>query len=282
MISFLIRFTFCLLLCPAWAWAVDHASMQQNPALKPIYERGKLRVAMYHKDTPPFYYLNDKGELDGVDVELIKGFAQHLGLEVEFDRSAKTLNDTVFMVANGQADMAICKLSITVRRAGMVLFTKPYINLKKALLVNRVLLEKQLKGRSKQETIQDLRGTLGVIGNSSYVGYARQRFKQMEIREYPSWKEVVKAVRNQEVVAAFRDEAEIKKVILDNKNDAVHLLTVVLQEDFDPKGIALPPDGYFLKSMLDFYIQSLGLELSANKVLFNYPDVIETIHRNRS
>ncbi len=249
------------------------------PELRGLFERNVLRVAIYKANTPPFYFVNKDNELTGVDVEMIKGFARNLGLKIEFIRRAQTLDGVVDLVANGEADLAICKLSITFSRATKVLFTKPYIKLRKALLVNRILLQQQLNGRSKKEAIQNLKGTLGVIGNSSYVNYAQQRFKHMKIKEYGSWKEVVNAVISQEIIAGFRDEAEIKKVILDNKDRAINLLTAVLEDDFDPKGIAVPSDATYLKALLDFYIDSTGLELSANTVLFDYDSVIEHLNR---
>jgi ABC-type amino acid transport substrate-binding protein len=153
--------------------------------------------------------------------------------------------------------------------------------LRKGLLVNRLLLQKQLGNRSKEEAIQKLNGTLGVIGNSSYVSFAKKRFKHMTIREYSSWSEVVDALLSKEIIAGFRDEAEIKKVILDNKDHAMKLLTVVLKDDFDPKGIALPSNANYLKALLDFYIDSLGLEFTANAVLFEYDAVIEHLNRYR-
>ncbi len=247
--------------------------------LDSIFERKVLRVAMYNRDTPPFYYQDENGQLAGVDIELIQGFARELGIGIEFDRSATSLNEVVDMVSSGQADIGICKLSITFERAARVLFTQPYIKLRKGLLVNRILLEQQLGDKTKREAIQKLQGTLGVIGNSSYVTYAKQRFQHMAIKEYDSWPDVVQAVLNREVIAGFRDEAEIKKVTLDNKQYAMELLTVVLEEDYDPKGIALQSDAQFLKALLDFYIESLGLELSANRVLFDYDSVVSQIHR---
>jgi ABC-type amino acid transport substrate-binding protein len=247
--------------------------------LSGIFERKVLRVAMYERDTPPFYFVNEKNQLTGVDVEIIKGFARKLGLKVKFIRHARTLDEVVNIVARGEADLAICKLSITFSRATKVLFTKPYIKLRKGLLVNRVLLQKQLNGRHKKEVIQQLKGTLGVIGNSSYVTYAKQRFKHMKIKEYSSWKEVVDAVLSQEIIAGFRDEAEIKKVILDNKDRAINLLTVVLEEDFDPKGIAVQSQANYLKALLDFYIDSIGLKLTANIVLFEYDSVLDHLNR---
>lgn len=254
-------------------------SLANAPELNELFDRNVLRVAIYKANTPPFYFVNKNNELTGVDVEMIKGFARKLGLKVEFIRHANTLDEVVDLVANGEADLAICKLSITFSRATKVLFTKPYIKLRKALLVNRILLQQQLNGRSKKETIQNLKGTVGVIGNSSYVNYAKQRFKHMEIKEYSSWKEVVNAVIAQEIIAGFRDEAEIKKVILDNKDRAINLLTAVLEDDFDPKGIAVPSSATYLKALLDFYIDSTGLELSANTVLFDYDSVIEQLNR---
>lgn len=247
--------------------------------LAELFERKVLRVAMYKRDTPPFYFVNDENELTGVDVEIIKGFARRLGLEVEFIRHANTLDEVINIVAQGEADLAICKLSITFSRATKVLFTEPYIMLRKGLLVNRVLLQQQLNGRHKKEVIQQLKGTLGVIGNSSYVNYAKQRFNHMKIKEYGSWKEVVDAVLSQQIIAGFRDEAEIKKVILDNKDRAINLLTVVLEDDFDPKGIAIPSHANYLKALLDFYIDSIGLKLTANSVLFEYDSVIDHLNR---
>ena len=251
-----------------------------SPEIQKIVDRGKLVVAMYSKDTPPFYYMDDQSELAGVDVELIKGFGRLLGVDVEFDRSARSFNEVVDKVANREADLAICKLSITFSRAQRVLFTEPYIVLRQGLLINRLLLASQLKGRSREETVQSLKGKIGVIGNSSYVGYAKRRFKDMEIVEYPSWGKVVEAVVAGEIVAAYRDEAEIKKIIRDHPDSAVKLLTVVLKDAKDPKGIAVSWDSPNLKALLEFYVRSMGLELTASNVLYEYENLIDLINRN--
>ena len=83
----------------------------------------------------------ESAQVGGLDVELIKGFAQKLGVKVSFLRTADSLDDVVSMVAKGEADLGISKLSITFNRTTKVLFTKPYIKLRKALIVNRTLLE---------------------------------------------------------------------------------------------------------------------------------------------
>ncbi|MGL1957302.1 MAG: transporter substrate-binding domain-containing protein [Colwellia sp.] len=255
--------------------------------LKRLLDSKVLRVAMYKGNTRPFYFQETTdgiiGELQGIDVEIIKGFAKKLDLSVKFIRS-DTLDGAVDMVVARKADLAICKLSITFSRANKVLFTKPYIKLRKGLLVNRIelkALQEDLGNITREEAIQQLAGKLGVIEDSSYVTFANQRFKQKSLEKMAlaSWDEIVQKVLDGKYIAAFRDEAEIKKVISDNERHAIHLLTVDLVGDYDPKGIALPLNANHLKALLDLHIDSLGLELTASSLLFDYDSVINKLNR---
>jgi len=244
--------------------------------IQAIIKRGKLIVAMYGQDTPPFYYTDKNNELTGIDVVLIKGFADLLGVDVEFDRSAKFLDDVVEKVEKHQADLAICKLSMTFGRAQRVLFAEPYANLHQSLLVNRLELSRQLKGRSQEETIQNLTGKIGVVAKSSYVGYAKH-FKNMEIVQYSTWEEVIDHVLHGDITAAFRDDAEVKMILRDRPDTTLHLLSVVLKDADDPKGIALSFDHRNLKDLVNFYLKSLDLNLSADKIINDYDNVIKII-----
>lgn len=259
-------------------------SVDQTNEIDAIIKRGKLVVAMYSEDTPPFYYV-DKHKtstgvhvsLTGIDVALIKGFAALLGVPVEFDRDAKFLDDVIDKVEKHQADLAICKLSVTFSRVKRVLFTHPYIRLHQGLLINRLRLAQQLNGRSREETVQNLTGKIGVVAKSSYVKYARQQFKHAEVVEYPTWNEVVDAVLKGKIVGAYRDEAEIKMIVRDRPDTALQLLSVVLKDAEDPKGIAVSYDHRNLNELLNFYVDSLNLNLTADKVLKDYDGVIKSI-----
>jgi ABC-type amino acid transport substrate-binding protein len=246
--------------------------------IQEIIKRGKLVVAMYSKDSPPFYYVDKYNQLTGLDVVLIKGFAELLGVPVEFDRSSKFLNDTVDLVENHKADLAITKLSMTFKRATRVLFTEPYVNLHQSLLINRLELLKQLNGRSQEETIQQLSGKIGVVAKSSYVDYAKH-FKGMEVVTYSTWPEVISAVQEGKITAAFCDEAEIKIILRDQSEMALALLSVVLKDTNDLKGIAVAMDHNNLKIILNFYIKSLNMDITADKVVNNYVGVIKEIEQ---
>ena len=45
-----------------------------------IKARGKLVVARFEEDRPPFFYRNNNGELAGIDVSLARDIAQSLGV----------------------------------------------------------------------------------------------------------------------------------------------------------------------------------------------------------
>ncbi|MGZ5608485.1 MAG: substrate-binding periplasmic protein [Methylobacter sp.] len=272
-VLYLLIFFICPLLASANEQPVSNEPVNEIQA---IIKRGKLRVAMYSQDTPPFYYMDKNNVLTGVDVVLIKGFADLLGVDVEFDRSAKFLDDVVEKVEKHEADLAICKLSLTFDRAKRVLFAEPYANLHQSLLINRLQLSRQLKGRSQEETIQNLTGKIGVVAKSSYVAYAKH-FKNMEIVQYPTWNEVIDHVLKGDITAAFRDDAEVKMILRDRPDTALHLLSVVLKDADDPKGIALSFDHRNLKDLVNFYLKSLDLNLSAEKIVNDYDNVIKII-----
>ncbi len=274
-------FAFLLYVFPGLSIGAEsalNATVTSTNEIEAIVKKGKLVVAMYTEETPPFYYMDKNNVLVGVDVALIKGFANLLGVTLEFDRSAKFLDDVIDKVENHEVDLAISKLSVTFPRVRRVLFS-PYIKLHQSLLINRLRLAQQLDGRTKEETIQNLKGQIGVVAKSSYVKYAKSQLIGMEIVEYPTWHEAVNDALSGKIVGVFRDESEIKMILRDRPDTALQVLSVVLKDAFDPKGIAIAFDHRNLKDLLDFYIDSLNLNLTADKVLNNYDDVIKSIEQ---
>ena len=245
------------------------ANSQPFNEVQEIIKRGKLVVAMYSKDAPPFYYVDKNNQLTGFDVVLIEGFAKLLGVPVEYNRSAKFLNDTVTMVENHEVDLAITKLSMTFKRASRVLFTDPYVTLHQSLLINRLELIKQLKGRPQEEAIQNLTGKLGVVAKSSYVDYAKH-FHNSEVISYLTWDEAIKDAREGKITAAMRDDAEVKLILREHPEYALDLMSVILKDAKDPKGIAVSIDHNQLRLLLNFYIKTLDWSITGDQMINNY------------
>ena len=161
----------------------DANTITDPPDLVRITERGNLIVAMTSFDNAPFYSEKD-GHLEGIDVDLAHEVADALGVEVEFDRTAETFNDVVAKVKNGEADIAISKISRTNSRAMVVAFSTPYVRLKHALMFNRLKLAQKSQGQDLGEYVRNFDGNLGVIEKSSFANFAKIRFPNANIMPF--------------------------------------------------------------------------------------------------
>ncbi|MFZ0929090.1 MAG: transporter substrate-binding domain-containing protein, partial [Syntrophobacteraceae bacterium] len=200
------------------------------PDIRKIIDRGKLIVAVYHRDRAPFFMRDSEGGLYGVDIHLTGEIAAKLGVKVEFNCHPTTFNEVVDTVARHEADIGIGSLSCTLERAKRVSFTKPYIILHHGLLINRVAAARQKHGSGIMDILQVPDTAIGVQGGTSHAASARERFPRAVIREYPEWEDAVDAVMKGEVAAAIDDEVKVRKLIGARPEVALDLKTVVLKD----------------------------------------------------
>jgi polar amino acid transport system substrate-binding protein len=246
------------------------------PDIQRIKDRGEFIVAMTATDQPPFYYVNAKKELAGLDVDISKSIAESLGVKVVFNRDAKSFGDLIPIVASGKADAAISKLSRTTARAQIVAFTDPYITFRQALILNRLELAKRASSSDDVSVfVQNFTGKLGVIADSSYVNYARVNFPNAMIVQYKTWDEIVNAVFNGEILAAYRDEMEIKKIIRGRPDASLKVKTVVLKDTRDDIAIAVAWENTHEAYYLNLLLANMNLGLSADSLLDRYPDIFQ-------
>ena len=91
--------------------------------LDEIMTRGSLRVST-DPNYAPQSFLNEKGELDGFDVDVAKEVAQRLGVKVEF---AIPDRDTIVAGNWGDRwDISIGSMTVTTDRQQRLYFTPPY------------------------------------------------------------------------------------------------------------------------------------------------------------
>lgn len=243
------------------------------PDIQRILQRGKLIVATLNQDNPPFFVTNAAGKLEGLDAEVARSLADQLGVEVEFNRSAATFDQVVKSVYQLDADLAISKLSRTLNRAKLVRFTQPYVTMRQGLLVNRLQIAQQANGRTIPEVIRSLEGKVGVIQGSSYVGFMQKKFPKAEIVEFPSWSAAIDAVIRGEVLATYRDELEVKKIVLSKPDAALQFQTIALTDTEDSIAIALPWDSQHLLAFVNQSLEIMHINHTADSLLQEYPKV---------
>jgi ABC-type amino acid transport substrate-binding protein len=236
------------------------------PDMARIVNRGELVVAMVATDTPPFFYVKDE-ELVGLEIDLAKDLAKELKVNVRFDRTAKTFNEVVDIVSRQEADLGISKLSSTLARAQKVHFSSPYLTLSHGFILNRVRFAEYARDRTLPVAIRQFKGSIGVIAKSAWTDYGKRYFPNAEVREYASWGEVLKAVEKGEVMAAYRDEFEVKRVLRADPTASLTLRTVTFKDLDDPLAIAVGLTDDTLLQFVNLYLNQSNKKLTIDKVL---------------
>lgn len=251
---------------------IDNAFLA--PEIQKIVNKGELVVAMYAVDQPPFFMIDKDEKLIGFDVELATQIAEALGVKVRFNRDAQSFNDVIDIVANGKADIGISKLSYTLSRAKKVLYSKSYMTLKKTFLINRLKMAKA-KGKRGADTLDKLinhhDGTIGVIANSSYVNFAKQLFPKSTPVPLNSWGlETLDMAMEGKVLAIFRDDLEILKLIRRVPDSNFHVLPVTLKDQTDPIHMIVPWDQSHFLGWINGFLDSADINLSVDSLLNRY------------
>ena len=236
------------------------------PDIARIVTRGELVVAMLGVDTPPFFY-EKKGELVGLEVDLARAIAKELGVNVRFNRTPKTFNAVVDTIARGEADIAISKLSRTLARAQVISFSHPYLSLNHALILNRVKFAQFARDRALPEVIRGFSGSVGVIAKSSFADYAKRNFPNAKVVEYPGWGDVLKALDKGEVIGAYRDEFEVKRILKTDPTASLVLRTVTFKDLEDTLGIAVGIGDPVLLAFINEFLSQRADKLTISKVL---------------
>jgi polar amino acid transport system substrate-binding protein len=236
------------------------------PEFARIIGRGELVVAVLSVDQPPFFEERN-GKLEGLDIDLATEMANKLHVKVRFNRDAHTFDDVVSLLAHGQADVAVSKLSRTLTRATVIAFSSPYLRLNRALLLNRVKFAQLAHGRSVPEVVRSFDSTIGVVANSSYAGYVVNNFPHAQVRSYPTWDDVLKALNAGEITAAYRDEFEVKRVLKVDPTASLRLRVVTLQDLEDTLAIGVNVNDAALLSFVNQFLAERSVKLDVSAVL---------------
>lgn len=132
----------------------DAAALGRSAA---IVKRGTLRVG-YLRDSLPFAFTNDSGEVVGFDVELAHNLASSLGLKLELVRIKIKQIDS--LLKTGQIDIVMSGLAITPGRAMRWQFSQSPLDLTLGFLV-RDYRRNEFAELSKVEQADALR--LGMV-----------------------------------------------------------------------------------------------------------------------
>ena len=242
------------------------------PDIQRIINRGKIIVAMHKDDVPPFS-MTKQGKFTGIDVEIAREIALKLGVDLQFNRQSKTYDEVVEFVAQGKADIAVSLVSSSLKRAKFVFFSKPYMVLKQALLINRLGLASLKKSSANKDIRIQLNQSgvkIGTMRSTSYVGYAQEDFPQAKIILYDSWEKIIAEVRAGKLLAAFYDEIEINNWNKAHPEDSLYLKTKILTHRVDPLAIVVNQKDTALLEWINLYIRHAELKGHLQRLKLKY------------
>lgn len=254
---------------------VDMAFAAEIKYIDKILERGYLKIGLPPYTTPPFYFNEDNGDLAGYDVEIVKNFADFLGVDVQFDRDSKSFNDLVRRSGANDFDMAIGKLGTTYKRMSDA-HPHEYMNFRHAILANRKAIA-NLQGNTPDSqfarVLLDSNISLGFIGRSAYDTYANSLFPNANKIGYDDWTKCKEALFAGEVDGIYRDATEIKKIVYQEPTLSLDFVPVLFEDIVDQKSIYLSTEADIdMASILNYYLAKEVTIKDDTEIIEEFPE----------
>ena len=181
---------------------------------KNIYEtilhNGTIKVGV-NTDSRPFAFYNQKGELEGYDIDLAKRIAEYIlgsGEKVKF--IPVTPSDRLLKISTGEVDIVIATMTITPQRREIIEFSVPYDVAGQALLV---------RSTSKVTTISDLSGqNVGIIWGTTAEKNMMNLMPAANVVGFTSYNDAYKALKAGKIEAITSDDTILSRFAISDNN----------------------------------------------------------------
>ena len=204
--------------------------------------------------SPPNCFQQEK-EYVGIDVDIIRAFCESRGYA--FDVTAYDWAGMLGAVVAGRADVAFSGISITDKRKEVMDFSAPY-------MVNTLIIAAMADRGVAMATTADWKNyKLGFV-RGMYFGDLikttyRDAYAYADLRQYPSYNELLADLGNGNVDGAFMDSL----VMADQKEKGIYALaTAFTLAEADNFGFAFPK-GSALRGEFDQFLTEQAAEVQA-------------------
>lgn len=181
--------------------------------------KGKLTVAT-SPDFPPYEYLDDNGDVVGIEIDILELIAKKLGLELQVD--PMDFDSALLAVQQGKSDMVVSGVTVLPERELVMNFTDSYTNAVQVIVVpegSDVTLD-----NLGEQQIGVQRGTTGDIFTTDDYG-------DDHVTGYDSYTLVVQALLNGQIDCIVMDDAVAREYVAANPGLTI-LDTAYADEDY--------------------------------------------------
>ncbi len=253
----------CLLLCGCSSSA---------RTLQDVLQSGKLVVAT-NAEFSPFEYRDIKtGQLMGIDIDIIRAYAQYLGVQCVINDM--DFDGTFLSVYSNKADLAIAGITVNAKRQRSFNFSNSYYTSAQVIIVrkdspiaNATSAQEIRQMLSTQKaTIGSQMGTVGEYYASGSSSWGFEPMSNVTSRAFDTGALACNALANGQIDAVIIDQAPAK--LLAKKFDNLVALDVVLESE--QYAIALRKGNDTLTQSLNAFIEQIKADGTLDEILMKY------------
>lgn len=241
------RLLLILTLCFVIFFSGCNKKEENSDTLSKIINRGKIIVGVKY-DTKPFGYLNEKGQLEGFDIDLAKTIAKSiLGDENKIEFKQVTPSSRLLSLSSGEVDMVVATMTATQQRREIIDFSIPYYVTGQAILVPK---------NSKITSMSDLNGKkVIIIFGSTAEKNLRLAAPEANIIGFKTYTGAYRALKQNLADAVTSDETILAGFAMDDKN--LKLLPKKYSKEPYAIGFKKSPSSLRLKTKVDFILKDM-------------------------
>jgi glutamine transport system substrate-binding protein len=197
----------------------------------------------------PMSFLNDEGELDGFEVDLIKAVTKNAGFDCELVNVE--WGGLFGGLITKKFDLVISSITILEERRNRMAFSIPYLESGVAVLVR-----KDIENVDSFEKLAEMQATIGAqINTTSY--YFLQKFKGIKLKTYDKFGHAFMDLANKGNDGVVGDSVQVNYYLNNNKelSQSARFLGSRMTSEF--YGIVLRKENLELKQKIDASLMAL-------------------------
>lgn len=227
----------------------------EAPADFTTIESGKL-IMSTEAFFPPYEFIDDNGDLAGIDVELAAAIAEKLGLELQIDDM--DFDAALLAVQQGKSDVVMAGVTITDERKLVMEFSDSYATGIQVVIVPE---------GSDIKTIDDLEGKqIGTQRATTGNIFCIEDFGDDHVIAYDNGITAVQALNNGQVDCVVIDSAPAAEFVAANPG-LIILDTEYVVEDY---AIGITKGNTALKAAIDDALAQLTADGTVQKIIDKY------------
>ncbi len=205
---------------------------------------------------PPYEFVDDNGEIVGIDAEIAAALAEKLGMELEI--KDMEFDSLITACAGGSVDVVLAGMTVTDERKESVNFSDSYATGIQVIIV---------KEDSEIATADDLEGKIiGVQSGTTGDIYCTDDYGQDSVKQYANGALAVEALKNGQVDCVIIDNEPAKSFVAANEGLKI-LDTEYVTEDY---AIAIAKENTELLEKINKAMAELKADGTIDKIINKY------------